>query len=265
MNHSYRGRIAPSPTGYLHLGHASTFKIAHDRAKEHQGTLILRNEDLDFNRCKDEYTHAIIDDLKYLGISWDEGPINQTDRLHLYLEAWHTLKNTQNIYPSPHSRKEIQAHHWPITTPSSLPAEDEDILFPNCLRPNDLDIKDLNYHSTPANLNWRFKVPDGQIIHFTDQNYGPQQFQAGKDFGDFLVWRRDGFPSYELAVVVDDHLMGITEVVRGADLLKSTARQLLLYQALGWNPPSFYHCNLVYDELGKPLSKRNGSKSIRSL
>lgn len=256
MNHQpYRGRIAPSPTGYLHLGHASTFKIAHNRAKEQNGTLILRNEDLDLNRCKKEFTQAIIEDLKCLDISWDEGPINQTDRIHLYLEAWQTLKNNQNIYPCLHSRKEIQSH-----STIDFPTDDDEPIFPKILRPNSLN---LSTYSAPDNLNWRFKVPDGRIIHFTDENYGPQEFEAGKDFGDFLIWRRDGIPSYELAVVVDDHLMGITEVVRGADLLKSTARQLLIYQALGWNPPKFYHCDLVYDEHGRPLSKRNNSKSLR--
>lgn len=253
---SYRGRIAPSPTGRLHLGHASTFAIAHSRAREQNGSLILRNEDLDFNRCKKEYTHAIIEDLKWLEISWDEGPINQTDRIHLYLKAWHTLKNNQSIYPCSLSRKEIQNHTPLIHT---LEEEGEPI-FPSSLRPNSFDFK---HHQNPAGYNWRFKVPDGKIIRFNDENYGPQQFEAAKDFGDFLIWRRDGIPSYELAVVVDDHLMGITEVVRGADLLKSTARQLLLYQSLGWNPPKFYHCDLLCDENGRPLSKRNGSKGIR--
>lgn len=253
-NDHYRGRIAPSPTGYLHLGHVSTFKIAQIRAKQRNGTLIFRNEDLDPNRCKKEYTQAIIEDLKWMGLSWEEGPINQSDRLHLYLQAWNTLKNSQNIYPCSYSRKDIQAQTHNIL------GDEEEVVFPKELRLNHFDI---NNHPTPANFNWRFKVPDGRNIQFIDQHYGPQSFEAGKDFGDFLVWRREGIPSYELAVVVDDHLMGITEVVRGADLLKSTARQLLIYEALGWQPPKFYHCDLICDEAGKPLAKRNGSKSIR--
>jgi glutamyl/glutaminyl-tRNA synthetase len=254
MNHSpYRGRIAPSPTGYLHLGHASTFKIAHNRARENNGILILRNEDLDLSRCKKEYTQAIIEDLKWMGISWDEGPINQTDRIHLYLEAWFILKSKQTIYPCQYSRKEIQTH-------STIDFVEEEPIFPKKLRPKELN---LNQCSKPEDANWRFKVPDGKKIHFIDENYGPQEFETDKDFGDFLVWRRDGIPSYELAVVVDDHLMGITEVVRGADLLKSTARQLLLYQAFGWSSPRFYHCDLVCDEFGKRLSKHNGAKRLR--
>jgi glutamyl-tRNA synthetase len=114
-------------------------------------------------------------------------------------------------------------------------------------------------------MNWRFRVPDGESICFNDELQGPQTFIAGKDFGDFLVWRKDGFPSYELAVVADDHAMGITEVVRGADLLLSTARQLLLYRALGWTPPAWAHAPLILDNNGKRLAKRTSGLSIRQL
>lgn len=240
----YRGRIAPSPTGYLHAGHASTFKIAHDRAKANNGILILRNEDLDPDRCKTEYAVAIIEDLKLMGIEWQEGPINQSDRIPLYLNIWEQLKNTHHIYPCTLSRKQLDEQDRPyLSSPPSLG-------------------NSFAHLNSPGNTNWRFRVPDNQIITFTDANYGPQAFTCSQDFGDFIVWRRDGVPSYELAVVVDDYDMGITEVVRGADLLMSTARQLLLYQALHWRPPAFYHCPLIYDENGQPLSKRNRSKSI---
>ena len=114
-------------------------------------------------------------------------------------------------------------------------------------------------------MNWRFQVPDGAVICFTDERCGPQRFVAGRDFGDFLVWRKDGLPSYELAVVADDHAMAITEVVRGADLLLSTARQLLLYRALGWTPPAFYHAPLVRDAEGRRLAKRADAVSLREL
>jgi glutamyl-tRNA synthetase len=114
-------------------------------------------------------------------------------------------------------------------------------------------------------INWRFRVPDGEIVSFVDGNFGRQRFLPGKDFGDFIVWRHDDLPSYQLAVVVDDALMQITEVVRGEDLLRSTARQLLLYRAFGWNPPAFYHCTLVTDEKGMRLAKRHDSLSLRTL
>src|SRR5208337_2245814 len=116
----------------------------------------------------------------------------------------------------------------------------------------------------PRAPNWRFRVPDGETVSFVDGNFGPQQFVAGKDFGDFVVWRYDDVPAYQLAVVVDDAAMGITEVVRGADLLNSTARQLLLYGALGFMPPRFYHCPLMTDDSGVRLAKRHDALSLRA-
>jgi glutamyl-tRNA synthetase len=114
-------------------------------------------------------------------------------------------------------------------------------------------------------VNWRFRVPDGEMIEFIDGFYGRQQFVAGKDFGDFVIWRHDDIPSYQLSVVVDDAAMQITEVVRGSDLLLSTARQLLLYRALGISPPAFYHCPLITDAAGVRLAKRHDSLSLRTL
>jgi len=118
---------------------------------------------------------------------------------------------------------------------------------------------------SPGNSNWRFRVPDGAVIEFEDRNLGLQRFVAGEDFGDFVVWRRDGTPSYQLACVVDDAAMRITEVVRGADLLKSTARQILLNKALGYNNPAWYHCRLVVDHHGRRLAKRHDALSLRVL
>ena len=114
-------------------------------------------------------------------------------------------------------------------------------------------------------VNWRFRTPDDQTVRFTDGCAGPQQFQTGRDFGDFIVWRKDGFPAYQLAVVVDDAAMEIIEVVRGADLLLSTAQQLLLYRALHLVPPAFYHCPLVTNADGTRLAKRAGAHSLREL
>jgi glutamyl/glutaminyl-tRNA synthetase len=116
-----------------------------------------------------------------------------------------------------------------------------------------------------VDVNWRFRVPDGEAVAFTDQHLGPQSFRAGRNFGDFVVWRRDDVPSYQLAVAVDDALMQITEVVRGADLLKSTARQILILRALGYSVPAYYHCQLVRDDRGQRMAKRHDSASIRHL
>lgn len=260
----YRGRIAPTPTGYLHLGHARTFGVAAERARRHGGTLIFRIEDLDPDRCKTEFSEAAMEDLRWLGIEWDEGPngnephgpYRQSNRLSFYLEIWRRLKECGAIYPSPHSRKDIEQA-------VQAPHEDSDeSIFPVEFRPP----AGTGMSSVePGEMNWRFRAPDGTPIAFRDQHLGAQSFTAGVDFGDFLIWRRDGVPSYELAVVADDHAMKISEVVRGADLLKSTARQILLYHALGWNPPRWFHVPLMRDEFGRRLAKRHQSLSLRTL
>jgi len=138
---------------------------------------------------------------------------------------------------------------------------DDEPIYPGRCRSK----KDVTQFTEPVGVNWRFRVPDGEEVRFVDEHRGPQRFVAGHDFGDFVVWRRDDVPAYQLAVVVDDAEMQISEVVRGADLLKSTARQLLLYRALGLTPPDFYHCDLVLDDGGVRLAKRHDALSIRHL
>jgi len=260
---SYRGRLAPSPTGLLHLGHARTFWIAAQKASERKGTLVLRNEDLDPQRSRPEFLQAMIEDLRWLGIHWDEGPdcdgpfgpYSQSERRDHYLRAWRQLRDGGFIYPCTCSRKDLaQAASAPNDT-------DDEPIYPGRCRSR----TDAKPFAEPAGVNWRFRAPDGERITFVDLHFGPQTFVAGRDFGDFVVWRRDDVTAYQLAVTVDDVAMQITEVVRGADLLKSTARQLLLYQALGWYPPAFYHCDLVSDESGTRMAKRHDALSIRHL
>lgn len=263
----YRGRIAPTPTGFLHLGHARTFSLAAERCRQAAGTLILRIEDLDPQRCKKHFAEAALEDLKSIGIAWHEGPdlggpcspYVQSENAAYFLEIWKRLKDAGAIYPCRRSRKDVAA------AARAPHAEDEDAepIFPPEWRPNDPDFgKDF---ADPGDYNWRFRVPDGEIITFFDAIQGPQNFVAGKDFGDFVVWRRDSVPAYELAVVADDIRMGITEVVRGADLLKSTARQILIYRALGATPPAWAHAPLILDENGKRLAKRSDALSVRAL
>ncbi len=266
VSSEYRGRIAPTPTGLLHLGHASTFKTAHERCRAARGCMIFRIENLDPQRCKPEFIEPIRDDLHWLGIDWDEGPdcggpfapYTQSERLPRYREAWKRLKDGGWIYPCRKSRKDLQET---VTAPHGED-EDREPLYPTEWRPPRGTEK--NY-CDPGSVNWRFRVPDGRCLSFNDGHYGPQQYTAGVDFGDFLIWRRDGVPSYELAVVVDDIAMRITEVVRGADLLKSTARQILLYEALGAAAPAFYHCPLVRDEKGRRLAKRHPGLTLKTL
>jgi len=282
----YRGRLAPSPTGLLHVGHARTFWIAAKRAAEHDGTLILRNEDLDPQRCRAEFVDATIEDLRWLGISWREGPdcggpfgpYTQSERREFYLQSWRRLRDVGAIYPCSCSRKDVALA---AGTPND--GDDEPIYSGKC-RPSTptpeaarlrlrgtaaaaISTGDVpsTWPEKPAGVNWRFLVPGGEEIWFADLHLGPQRIIAGQDFGDFIVWRRDDVPAYQLAVVVDDAAMGITEVVRGADLLKSTARQILLYRALGLAMPDFYHCDLVRDQAGVRLAKRHDSLSVRKL
>jgi glutamyl-tRNA synthetase len=338
---SYRGRLAPSPTGYLHVGHARTFWIAWQRARTAHGKLIFRNEDLDYQRCKPEFVRAMYEDLRWLGLDWDEGPdlngvsrvdfgpYSQSERRSFYLDAWRKLRDSGLIYPCTCSRKDLEralsAPHeepqntndrvaqapspaekdlregqsgmatraavespspasstdssaqpgaapvqFPTEGPSSRsPAaavqsqpEDDELPYPGTCREKIGTAKD---YDSPAGVSWRFKVPDGEAIGFDDGYYGHQEFVAGRDFADFLLWRRDDIPAYQLAVVVDDAAMQITEVVRGADLLKSTARQLLLIRALGYPAPAYFHCPLLRDEKNVRLAKRHDALSLRTL
>jgi|SRR5947209_6830396 len=266
MDHqrSYRGRLAPSPTGYLHSGHARTFWIAHQRARAAKGTLVFRNEDLDCQRSKPEFVNAMYEDLRWLGLDWDEGPdvggpfspYSQSQRRNIYLQCWRKLREGGFIYPCSCSRKDLERA-------LQAPHEDDDEApYPGTCRNR---ISSANDWETPAGVSWRFRVPDGEALTFNDLFFGRQTFTAGSDFSDFLVWRRDDIPAYQLAVVADDAAMQITEVVRGADLLKSTARQLLLFRVLGYSPPEYFHCPLMRDENNVRLAKRNDALSLRTL
>ena len=260
----YRGRLAPSPTGLLHLGHARTFWTAQQRAEAAGGVLALRNEDLDQARCKPEFVQAMIEDLGWFGFRWQEGPdcggpcgpYNQSERRDFYRAAVERLQTAGHVYPCTCSRKDI------LNALAAPHEGDEERIYPGTCRGR--NSSSINPQSS-TRLNWRFRVPDGEAILFDDAAQGPQRFVAGRDFGDFVVWRHDDIPAYQLAVVVDDAAMGITEVVRGADLLVSTARQLLLYRALGLQPPAFHHCPLVTDECGVRLAKRHDALSLRPL
>ena len=258
MTSAYRGRIAPTPTGALHLGHARTFHVGWQRAREADGALVLRIEDLDQVRCRPEYVEQSLDDLRWMGIDWTEGPVYQSQRGSVYRVAWRRLHATGLLYPSEVSRKEVRdAAHAPHDD-----EEGAELVFPPCLRPPLGAGRDV---VSPDGVAWRFRVPDGETVTFHDARQGPQAFTAGTDFGDFVVWRKDGVPAYELAVVADDIEMRITEVVRGADLLKSTARQLLIYRALQASPPAWCHESLVRDADGRRLAKRHQALALRTL
>jgi len=262
---SYRGRLAPSPTGYLHLGHARTFWIAQQRARAHGGVLVLRNDDIDARRFKMEFVTAMMEDLQWFGFAWSEGPdcggplgpYNQSERTRFYRTALEQLQAGSFVYPCNCSRKDIAA-----AARAPHAAEDDEPIYPGTCRSKSLSTTNPQ---PSTRFNWRFRVPDGEMISFHDENLGPQQFVAGEDFGDFVVWRHDDVPAYQLSVVVDDAAMQITEVVRGEDLLKSTARQILLYRALDLPPPRFFHCPLMTDAAGVRLAKRHDALSLRKI
>jgi glutamyl/glutaminyl-tRNA synthetase len=286
----YRGRLAPSPTGLLHLGHARTFWTAQERARAAHsassgragGTLLFRNDDLDAARCRPEFVTAMLEDLRWFGLEWTGSIVSQSERIPLYRAALVRLHAAGHIYPCMCSRRDVQqattAPHEPSGPVSDRPAPDQsetgptltdEPLYPGTCRPENLPPSSpLLAPRSPLQgdgFNWRFRVPDGENVTFTDGHYGPQSAVAGRDFGDFLVWRKDDVPSYQLACVVDDADMGITEVVRGADLMKSTFRQLLLYRALGLAAPAFYHCPLVTDAQNVRLAKRHDALALRTL
>lgn len=286
----YRGRLAPSPTGSLHVGHARTFWMAHERARRAGGTLALRMEDLDRERSRAVYAAATLEDLRWLGIVWQEGPdvggryapYAQSERHAFYRAAWQRLLEGGCLYPCRCSRKDLAAA---LSAPHEGADADDEPVYPCTCRPRSgaSSLHGTDWGSEEAgreriNVHWRFRVPDGEGIEFVDGHLGAQRFVAGRDFGDFVVMRRDGaagsaqlgtwgggVASYQLACVVDDAAMEITEVVRGADLLKSTARQILLNRALGYSDPAWFHCDLAVDERGQRLAKRHDALSIRTL
>jgi glutamyl/glutaminyl-tRNA synthetase len=262
------------------MGHAMTFWRAQQRAHAAGGTLILRIEDVDEDRCRTEFTTALMQDLRWFGIEWQEGPDNsgpfapylQSERHSCYFEAWRTLRAAGFIYPCKCSRKDV------IAASLAPHDENEEPIYPGTCRPPGFSagtalpaaetevVQAIRLPpQAPGPTHWRFRVADGERIEFFDQRLGNQSAVAGRDFGDFIVWRRDNIPAYQLTAVVDDAAMQISEVVRGEDLLVSTFRQLLLYRALGLLPPEFVHAPLLLDESGKRLAKRHGSLSLRRL
>jgi glutamyl/glutaminyl-tRNA synthetase len=265
---SYRGRLAPSPTGYLHLGHARTFWIAAERARAAGGTLVLRNEDLDAVRFRLDFAAAQLEDLHWLGLKWQEGPdvggpygpYDQSRRRPIYRAALEQLHAAGLIFPCTRSRRDVLEA---AGAPHEQPGSDHEPVYPREFRPP--AGTPLPPLGDSIAMNWRFRVPDDLRLEFTDGQAGVQGAVSSRDFGDFLVWRKDDVPSYQLACVVDDAAMHITEVVRGADLINSTFRQILLYRALGRTVPSFFHCPLMNNAKGERLAKRHDALSLRTM
>jgi len=257
------GRLAPSPTGGLHVGHARTFLIAWAAARREGGRMILRIEDLDAARVRDEARAAALVDLRWLGLDWDEGPdvggplgpYVQSERRSIYDDALDRLKAAELVYPCTCTRADIER------AASAPHPEDEGPTYPGtCSSRSAGDAQALGERA----FAWRFRVATGPVA-WDDLFLGPREFDPARLGGDFVVGRNAMGPSYQLAVVVDDALMGVTQVVRGADLVPSTPRQILLYRALGWTPPRFGHVPLVLGPDGRRLAKRDGSIKLSTL
>lgn len=252
------GRFAPSPSGRMHLGNAFCALLAWLGAKSAGGQMLLRIEDLDVARCKPDYAAQLADDLAWLGLTWDKGGLQeaftQSKRTAVYAQALQTLRARAEVYPCYCTRAELHAASAPHLTDGTP------LYTGRCRHLTEADRAALASRS-PA---WRIAVPD-ETICFTDGCAGQQTQNLRQECGDFILRRSDGVFAYQLAVVTDDALMGVTQVVRGRDLLSSTARQMYLYRLLGYTPPQFYHVPLLCAPDGKRLSKREHSLDFGAL
>lgn len=255
-----RGRFAPSPTGYIHLGNVWTAFLAWLQVRQQKGTLILRIEDIDKQRSKPEYTQALLEDLAWLGLDWDEGPGKggpygpyiQQERYSLYEKALQELQAKHLLYPCYCSRARLQA--------IGAPHEGEHRLYDgHCY-----GMPEEQRRQMDRKPSWRVHVPHVSVS-FTDGSYGPFSDYLPRVCGDFVVRRADGLYAYQLAVAVDDGSMGITHVLRGRDLLSSTAQQIWLMEVLGYTPPSYTHVPMLIDASGNRLSKRQQGITVRIL
>lgn len=264
-----RGRLAPSPTGALHLGNARTFMIAWLRIRAARGTLVLRMEDLDHPKNKAGAARAALEDLRWLGFDWDEGPdvggpdapYTQTERIAFYAKALEALRQQGLVYPCVCTRRDVE-------TGQSAPHAEDGLFYAGTCR-NRFDSYDAAARTLPPGRlpAWRLncaKAGNSQMA-FTDLFAGEYEQEVSSAVGDFVLAREAQGAGYMLAVVVDDAAMGITEVVRGDDLLPATPRQLMLYRALGLTPPAFLHVPLVVSEEGRRLAKRHGDTRISAL
>jgi glutamyl-tRNA synthetase len=248
------GRLAPSPTGAQHVGNARTYLIAWLSARSRGGRVVLRIEDIDSPRVKAGAAEQACDDLRWLGLDWDGEPVVQTARLPLYQAALAELQKRELVYPCTCTRTDVER------AASAPHLEHEGLVYPGtCSSRCAADALQLG-----TAYAWRMRV-GSETIAFDDAFCGPQQLDLRQLGGDFVVWKSAGTPAYQLAVVVDDALQGITEVIRGDDLIPSTPRQLLLYRALGLTPPRFAHVPLVVGPDGRRLAKRHGDTRLSTL
>ncbi|GIX01027.1 MAG: glutamyl-Q tRNA(Asp) synthetase [Pirellulaceae bacterium] len=291
------GRLAPSPTGALHVGNARSFLLAWLSARQQGGQVLLRIEDIDSPRVKPWAVAETLRDFEWLGLDWDltpeqsgpdaaeaseageprglihtdkgsidervvagkgtpTGVVVQTNRLHRYAQVLQVLTSKRWLYPCTCTRSDIAAAASAPHEQGMVPLEG--VIYPGTCRQRS------GKESTAAECAWRFSMPDRHCV-WHDGVYGRQEAQLAQQLGDFVVAKRDHTPAYQLAVVVDDHDFGITEVVRGADLIPSTFRQLMLLEALEWRAPKYFHVPLIVGSDGRRLAKRHGDTRLSTL
>jgi len=248
-------RLAPSPTGAQHVGNARTYLLAWLSARSQLGQIVLRIEDIDSPRVKPGAMQQAMDDLAWLGLDWDIGPIIQTQRLNRYQQVLAELQKRELAYPCTCTRSDIEA------AASAPHVGQEGPVYPRtCAHRTARESAALTQPFA-----WRFRTADSQPQIYHDMLRGPQSCETVRELGDFVISKAAGSPAYQLAVVVDDHDHGVTDVFRGDDLIPSTFRQLALYQTLGWTPPRFGHVPLVIGPDGRRLAKRHGDTRISIL
>ncbi len=248
-------RFAPSPTGYLHLGNARTAIFSYLFARHHGGKFILRVEDTDRERSTKEFEQMILEDLEWLGIDWDEF-YRQSERFHIYEEYAQRLVESGHAYPCFCTVEELEEER--------KRAEEKGIPYRysgKCRALSPQEAESLKREGKPYTI--RFRVPDGRVVVFEDLIKGHIAIGV-EDFGDFVIVRSDGTPTYNFVVVVDDALMGVTHVIRGEDHIPNTPKQILIYEALGFEIPKFAHLPVILGEDRSKLSKRHGAVSVRN-
>lgn len=256
----YRGRFAPSPTGPLHAGSLVAALGSWLDARQNEGKWLLRIEDLDTPRCIPGADQEIMRQLLACGLTWDEEPTWQSNRQERYKKALERLNGLQIVYPCTCSRQSIANA---LEARGVITPRNQEMVYPGSCRPKEIPLyQDKN---TPlAEVAWRLALPPDLILHFEDQALGKQKQNLNQEVGDFVLRRRDGLFTYQLAVVVDDAEQGITHIVRGADLLNNTARQIHLQRVLGYSTPNYLHLPLVLDEYGEKLSKQTLASAIHT-
>ena len=256
---SVRGRLAPSPTGALHMGNVRSFVLTWLAARSCNGWIELRIEDLDTPRVREGAVEGMLDDLVWLGLDWDDGPRFQAQRVAEFRSRLEWLADQDLAYPCICSRRDIEA------AASAPHAGEEGPVYPGTCRGRFGSVEEAKKASADGRVAWRFAVPQVRVVQWSDRIAGAQRFDVPAQLGDFVIWKKDDEPAYQLAVVVDDGLAGINQVVRGDDLLPSTARQILLHEALQQDAPEWWHLPLVHDEDGRRMAKRTGDATLQAL